>query len=127
MTNRVDLTYHLFCKASEAEDKGHLDETARIYTSAAQRRDAPSQLNLGTLFDNHLQPRQPRKAIYWYMQAVRADYASEAWNLAMRYVPRQNHRRYRFFMAKAEAMGDEDAAIEMAQIRLDDTYITQLS
>ncbi len=110
----------------DAWDNGHLDTALRIYKRLAVMGVADAMNCLGTILDDRIQPRDPQGAIYWYLGGVRAGDASAAWNLAMHYVPRSNQRWYRFWMAKAEEMGDEDAIIEMVKIRADPSYMTIL-
>ena len=88
--------------------------------------ESDAMINLANLLDDHITPRNPLRAIHWYIAAFRAGDASGAWCLAMHYIPRQNHRWYRFWMAKAAEMGEEDAIIEMAKIRFNPDYITKL-
>lgn len=124
--NILHYEYELFIKAHEAEERGHLDTALRLFEQLARRGDGIAQNRLARLYDNLVQPRQPQKAIYWDIRAYRAGINSAAWNLAMHYVPRGNMRWYRFWMEKAEAMGNENSIIEMVKIRADSNYMTKL-
>jgi Flp pilus assembly protein TadD len=125
-TKVVDFIYELYGKAHDAWDAGHLDTAVDTFRRLARMGETDAMNCLATLLDDHLQPRKPQEAIYWYMRCVRAEDNLAAWNLAMHYVPRGNKRWYDFWMAKAEKMGHEKAAIEMDKIRHDCHYMTLL-
>ena len=122
----VNFTYELNCKAHEAWDNGYLDTAVRMFRQLARMGEVDAMVNLGTMLDDRITPPDPQGAIYWYMRAFRAGDEAGAWNLAMHYIPRGNLRWYRFWMAKAEEMGEEDAIVEMAKIRADPNYMTKL-
>ena len=126
MSEVVDLADTLCWQAFALWEQGRLDAAVPLYEASARMGHSTAQLNLGTLMDDHLEPRQPSKAIYWYVRAFRNDEPSAAWNLAMHYVPRGNRRWFRFWIRKAAAVGHERAIEELKKLDFDLNYITVL-
>ena len=119
----VPLAGSLWQRADRAWDRGQLREAERLFRRAAAMGHLPSMNSLATLLDDDL--RRPQEAIFWYKRAVLAGHDIAAWNLAMHYVPLGQKRWYRYWMKRAAAMGNEDAAVEAAKLAKDPNYMTR--
>ena len=126
MTEIVDLNDELLRQAFDAWDRGHLDTAVHLYERLARLGNSDAMINLANMLDDCVQPRDPLGAIFWYMRGFRYGHQSAAWNLAMHYIPRRNHRWFRFWMVKAAEMEHENAIVELARIHADPAYMTRL-
>ncbi len=126
MSEVVDLADTLCWQAFDLWEQGRLDAAVPLYETSARMGHSAAQIHLGTLMDDHLEPRRPLKAIYWYVRAYRNDEPSAAWNLAMHYVPRGNRRWFRFWIKKAAEAGHDNAVEEQKKLDFDPNYITVL-
>ena len=96
------------------EDDKMDDAIERLYKSA-RMGDSEAQWTLANILDDELETPRPDEAVYWYKRAIRSGDATGAFNLAMHYKNRGNFRWYRFWMAKAAQLGDEDAKAECGE------------
>ena len=123
---RLDRGTVLWSLADEAEDGERYDDAERLFLEAAQLGNILSMNRLARLYDDVFQPALPDRAIYWYVRAFRAGEDNAAWDLAMHYVPRANHRWYRFWIRKAAESGHSDAVEELTRIKADPAYMIKL-
>jgi TPR repeat protein len=126
MSEVVDLADSLCWQAFELWEQGRMSAALPLYETSARMGHSSAQIHLGNLMDDHVEPRQPLKAIHWYVCAYRNQEPMAAWNLAMHYVPRGNRRWFRFWMTKAAEAGHEEAITELRKLNFDPGYITVL-
>ena len=106
----------VFSEAFYAQEEGDLEKAISLYKKASRRGFAPAQTNLGNIYDDVLNPAQPRKAVEMYRRAVRLGSPAGASCLAAHYRNLGKSRWYRYWLRKAAEMGEEDAMIEMATL-----------
>lgn len=106
----------VFSEAFHAQEAGDLETAIRLYKKASRMGFVSAQTNLGNLYDDVLVPSQPRKAVETYRRAVRRGSEVGAWCLAVHYRNLGERRWYRYWLARAAAMGDEDAIDELARL-----------
>jgi TPR repeat protein len=119
----MPLAWILFVRGNEALGRHHFDEAERLFKASASMGEPHAMDSLGTLL---CRLGRLQEGIKWYRHAVEAGLPQAAWNLAMHYVPLGQNRRYRYWIQKAAAMGEEDAALEAAKIAKDPEYMTKL-
>jgi TPR repeat protein len=110
----------LFLEASELWEGGRTKRAFALFLDAATRGDASSQHNLAYFYDEGVAVKQDKaKALYWYKRALRTDpQPGTCSNIAILHAESGNRRRARYWWNRAIAMGDGDAALELARYML---------
>lgn len=106
----------VFSEAFYAQEAGDLDKAISLYKQASRRGFAPAKTNLGNIYDDVLEPPQPRKAVELYRRAVKLGSRAGASCLAAHYRNLGNDRWYRYWLRRAAEMGEEDALNEVARL-----------
>ena len=93
-------------------EKGDVERAGASFLQAAKLGNAEAQVNLANLYsDGSLQSADgDAKAEHWYKLAVKKRVPEAAYNLAVHHKQRNNLARYRYWIRRAAAVGDEDAA-----------------
>lgn len=106
--NSVDAG-KLFVEAFSAEEEGQLETAVLLYARSASLGSSSAMINLGNLYDDILDPRDPMQAVKYYEDAVRFGNPDGASCLAAHYKNLEDHRLYQHWLKRAADMGDEDA------------------
>lgn len=94
-----------FTEASYMEDNGNLLLAIELYKESASLNFTPAYTNLGNIFDDKIEPRDPEKAIFCYMKAVNLGDALGAYCLAMHYRNLGDHKSEKHWSEVASDMG----------------------
>jgi uncharacterized protein len=96
-------------------ERGDFGSAIRNFEFAAKRGSPEAQVNLGNMLDagEGTEPNV-RRAIHWYKLAVRHGLPQAAWCLAITYRDRGAPRWANYWLRRACAMGDVDAAEAVA-------------
>jgi TPR repeat protein len=101
-------------EAFSAEEAGNLEVAIRLFKRASRLGSNDARSKLGTIYDDVVKRPNPDRAVYWYRRGVKGGESSCAWNLAMHYAGLGRRRGYLHWLRVATAMGDPDAATELA-------------
>lgn len=104
----------VFSEAFHAQEEGNLDKAISLYKQASRMGFAPAQTNLGNIYDDVLDPAQPRKAVELYRKAVKLGSRAGASCLAAHYRNLGNNRWHFYWLRRAAEMGEEDAINELS-------------
>ena len=106
----------VFSDAFYAQEKGDLDTAISLYKQASRLGFAPAQTNLGNIYDDVLDPPQPKKAVEMYRRAVKLGSRAGASCLAAHYKNLGKARWHHYWLARAAEMGEEDASRELSRL-----------
>jgi len=117
MTESIyDQALKLFTAASDAEDAGDVGSAIKLYKLSAKLGFSPALINLGNWYDDHSNPREPRKAIALYKRAVALGDEAAAYCLAIHYRNLGQKRWYMYWLKRSAKMGYEDAIVKIQQL-----------
>ena len=117
--DRSNESEQLFDSACAAWDSGDSQRAFQLFFEAARLGDAGAQLNLGHFFDTgEGVERSVEQAMYWYKSAWRSGETCACSNIAMLYAEMGQSRRAISWWSKAAALGDGDAALDLARFML---------
>jgi len=115
MTTSEDM----FVQANKEHESGRTKKAYKLFVSAARAGHPYAPNSVGYFLDNGIGVAQnKKKAIHWYRKAARKGDICAIQNLGIVYRDLRNLRRAIFWLTRAVAAGDGDAALELAKIHL---------
>jgi len=102
--------------AMKLEESGEYEAAFKIYLEQARKGNALSQDAVATCYSlGEGVTKDDGRALYWYKRAWKggAD-TSVCMNIASVYAEMRNFRQVQFWLQKAVALGDGDAALDLA-------------
>lgn len=111
----TNQAWDLFEVGYELQELGRHDAAFEFYIQAARSGVPEAQVCVANFYvDGSDVGHDIRAAADWYKRAARGGLPEAAYNLALLHRDHGRRRWYRHWLAKAAAMGDEDAASELA-------------
>lgn len=113
--SHTSRAWTLFETGYVLQELGRHDAAFEFYIQAARSGVLEAQVCVANFYvDGSGVGRDLRAAADWYKRAAQRGLPEAAYNLALLHRDQGRHRWYRHWLAKAAAMGDEDAACELA-------------
>jgi len=109
----------VFVQANKEHESGRVKKAYKLFVRAAREGHPYAPNSVGYFLDNGIGVAQnKKKAIDWYRKAARKGDICGVANLGIVYRDLGNLRRAIFWLTRAVAAGDGDAALELAKIHL---------
>lgn len=115
-TEGMPAADELLLKALKLSDAGQHKAAFRLFFDGAQRGDPMAQASTGVCFDSgEGVAKDLTQALYWYKRAWKNGAGTDVcMNVASLYASLNNRRQAVHWWRKAVALGDGDAALELA-------------
>lgn len=111
----TSTAWDLFETGYELQELGRHDAAFEFHIQAARSGIPEAQVCVANFYvDGSGVGRDVRAAADWYKRAAQLGLPEAAYNLALLHKGQGRHRWYRHWLARAAAMGDEEAARELA-------------
>lgn len=102
-------------EAGKAEDLGNYKKAYRLLSELAREGNAHAMSALALMYHNGEYVRkQYKKSIYWDLESIKQGIDSK--NLAITYRQLGDMQRYKYYLEKAMAQGDDSAAFNLAKL-----------
>lgn len=106
-----------FGVADKACDQKSYKKAYRLFSELASEGDTSGMNRLALMYcEGQYVQRQIKQAIYWDLEAVKQGSTSGLFNLALTYRQLGDIPRYKYYLEKAMALGDDSAAFELAKL-----------
>lgn len=111
---RLNTSRRLLERACEQVGLGETTLATSLFKIAARMGNTVAQVNLANLYDDGSSYDSSfRRSRYWYKRAWRSGQGEAAYNLAVAFRLRGDHVREERWLARAAALGDQDAADDL--------------
>lgn len=109
--------YDRFIEADKADDSGSYKKAYHIFKELAMEGDIRAMHRLALMYQSgKFVPKQLKKAIFWDLEVIKQGDTKVLINLATSYKQWGDIGRYKYYLEKAMALGDDSAAFELAKL-----------
>lgn len=107
--------YDRFSKADKAGDLGNYKKAYRLFSELAREGNVHGMGRLALMYSNgEYVKKQYKKSIYWDLEAIKQ--GEQPTNLAITYRQLGDIQRYKYYLEKAMAQGDDSATFDLAKL-----------